>query len=146
MLVNESHEAESMLRRMEQAVKENKVEVILLDYLSLCKFSGMDEWASLRELTSRLKRFAIEHNVLVVSCSQASRSSENHGLSLADLYGSSTIEADSDIVVGIEQREQKYDFSKNIRKGKIKILKNRDGLVGDINVNIDYVNLEFKED
>lgn len=144
LIVNGSHDADVILRRMEQSVKDRGTKVILLDYMSLCKFVGKDEWQSLRELTSRLKRFAIENDVLVVSCSQASRDSENHGLMLSDLFGSSTIEADADIVIGIEQKESKGGFSDDgVRRGKLKILKNRDGELKDFNVEINYVKLDF---
>lgn len=145
LIVNGSHDADTILRRMEQAVEDMGVKVILLDYMNLCKFAtSKDEFASLRELTGRLKRFAMEHDVLVVSCAQASRDSENHGLLLSDLYGSSTIEADSDIVIGIEQRESKGGYHEDgIKRGKLKILKNRDGEVRDFDVEINYIRLEF---
>ena len=71
----------------------------------------------------------------MVSCSQVSREASKYGIELSSLFGSSTIENDTDIVLGLESTETGNNLMDDPTANmKIKILKNRQGIV---NKNID---------
>lgn len=138
---------EQLFLKMKKAVKQG-CKLIIIDYLQLVKFSGMDEWGGLRKLTFECKKFAKENNVFVLSLSQVSRDSETMGLDLSTLFGGVSLEADTDIVVGIElaaQRESPMGMN-NIKTVKLTALKNRDGERNTVyKTNVDYIKLTFEE-
>lgn len=136
LFVTPEKSAYLILDKIEKRVKKDKYDIVFIDYLQLLKYPQLDEWASLRELTTQLKNLAFRLNIAVVTASQVSRSSVERGLSLVDLFGSSTIEADTDIVLGLENPRDRRQGEKAILN--IKILKNRDGSLGEIKSLVDY--------
>ena len=141
---NKTHNGDVILNHMEEAIDKFGIEIIFLDYLGLVRFNKCDEWASLRKLTLSLKQFGIEHGTLMVSCTQVSRDSTTYGLELTDLYGSASIEADTDIVIGLESIDR--DSNDESDEGIIfmKILKNRDGSRGrKMKMAIKYITMNF---
>ena len=128
--------AELILDITEEAVEERGFEIIFIDYLQITRFSNSkDEWDSLRQLTFKLKMLASSKSILMVSCSQVSREASKYGIELSSLFGSSTIENDTDIVLGLESTETGNNLMDDPTANmKIKILKNRQGIV---NKNID---------
>lgn len=144
-VINNSNNGNVIFKTFELAIKKFGTHVIYLDYLQLVRYPNTDEWGAIRETTSRLKAFGNSNNVLMVTCSQFSRKSESYGASLGDLYGGSSIEADSDIVVGIERSDREMP-EPHIKTGTISILKYRDGISEiKIPVIIDYIKQTFEK-
>lgn len=144
-VINYSNNGEALLDIMKTSIKKHGTQIICLDYLQLVRFSGLDEWGSIRKCTNSLKNLATSENVFVSTCSQVSRDSENYGIELSSMYGGSSIEADSDIVVSIERNDRDL-MNNSIKKGTISILKNRDGVSDPkVNVMIDYVAIQFSK-
>lgn len=144
-IVNYTNNGEVLFNLFDISIKKNGTQIILLDYLQLVRYPGLDEWGSIRRITNESKGYSNNNNVLMVTCSQLSRKSENYGASLADLYGGSTIEADADIVIGIERNEREMS-EKHIKSGSVSVLKNRDG-ASDVkeNVIINYIKQSFED-
>ena len=120
--------ANAVLDDIELSVQEQGYQIVMLDYLQITRYGDMDEWGSLRKLTFELKQLANKNDILVVSCSQVSRESTNYGLDLTSLFGSSTIENDTDIVLGFEDVETENIDDSPEASIDVKILKNRDGI------------------
>lgn len=142
---SKSSSADGILSKIEEFIDENKYEAIFIDYLQLLRYARMDEWASLRALTKELKNIAFRKNVLIVTGSQVSRSSTERGLYLSDLFGSSSIESDTDSVIGLENlRERRQGETAPIN---IKILKQREGDLAELKYIVDYStgNLHYNE-
>lgn len=144
IIVNKQSNADTILEQLEMTIKERKIQAIFLDYLQLLKFPRVDEWASLRLATSALKSLAFRNNILVMTGSQVSRSSTEKGLDLTSLFGSSTIEADADIIVGLEQLRER--IKGEMGKVNVKALKNREGDLGGLKHNVDYSIGKFEYD
>ena len=136
LFVSKESSADAILTTLEDIIKEYKYEAIFIDYLQLLRYKRLDEWASLRTLTNSLKNLAFRLNVLIVTGSQVSRSSTEKGLYLSDLFGSSSIESDTDLVLGLENlRERRQGESAPIN---VKVLKQREGDVGEKKYIVDY--------
>ena len=121
--------------------------MILIDYLQL---TGSDDKGNrtrnreqeVAQMSRQAKIIAKEMNVPVVLLSQLSRNAENRGDNnprLADLRESGAIEQDADIVAAIyrpayyEQKEMPgMPGVSSDGAGVIRILKQRDGALGDI--------------
>lgn len=136
LYVSKESSADSILVKIEDQIKEGGYEAIFIDYLQLLKFNRMDEWSSLRALTNALKNLAFRTNTLIVTGSQVTRSSTEKGLYLTDLFGSSSIEADTDIVIGIENLRERRQGEK--AQVNVKVMKNREGDLGELKYIIDY--------
>ena len=136
LYVSKASSADSILTKIEDAIKEGGYEAIFIDYLQLLKFNRMDEWASLRTLTNTLKNLAFRTDTLIVTGSQVSRSSTERGLYLSDLFGSSSIEADTDIVIGLENTRERKRGEKALIN--IKVMKNREGDLAELKYIVDY--------
>ena len=138
LYVTTKSNAESILADIEEEVKYGKYEIIFIDYLQLLRYSNQDEWSSIRTLTNQLKKLASRLGILIVTGSQVSRTSVERGLYLQDLFGSSSIEADTDVVIGLEElRDRKSGMQSIIN---IKLLKNRDGDITERKCLINYGN------
>ena len=141
---NKTNNAETIFSIMEDAIEQFGTKIFFLDYLQLVRYTGANEWESLRMLTFALKQFAIKNNVLVVSCTQVSRESTNYGLELTSLFGSSTIENDTDIVLGLERVDRDNIDDSPEKELTIKILKNRQGISGNkLPFEINYSTMRF---
>lgn len=129
----------SVLDEIARQVKDKDIKLVFIDYIQLMKYPGMSDWDSLRSLTRDLKLFAIKNNILLVTASQLKREVEYTGSNLASLYGSSTIEADANVVVMLEPVRHQNVRINNTTAIAIIVAKNRTGAQGKIdNVIIDY--------
>lgn len=128
--------ADAILTAIESQIDKFGYEVIFIDYLQLLRFNKADEWSSLRTLTNSLKNLAFRKNVLIITGSQVSRSSTEHGLSLSDLFGSSSIEADTDVVIGLESSRERRQGERAIIS--VKVMKNREGDLAELKYIVDY--------
>ena len=129
----------SVLDEIARKVKDKDIKLVFIDYIQLMKYPGMSDWDSLRSLTRDLKLFAIKNNILLVTASQLKREVEYTGSNLASLYGSSTIEADANVVIMLEPVRHQNVRINNTTAIAIIVAKNRTGAQGKIdNVIIDY--------
>lgn len=136
--VPDSHSAEIVLGNAIDIIKQNNIKVVFIDYLQLLKYStAKDEWASIRQLTFELKQLALQQSVLICSASQVSRSSTETSLDLTSMFGSSSIESDTDIVIGLECNTKKR-FKNSTTPVNVRVLKNRQGALSETTVMIDY--------
>lgn len=120
-------------------VKQNGITVVFIDYIQLMKYSGQSDWDSQRALTREFKLFAIRNDILLVTASQVRRDAEMVGSSLSTLYGSSTLEADANVVLFLETARKNVVRQNNCTSIRIIVAKNRSGAQGQIDdVIIDY--------
>ena len=136
LLVEKATSADSILLKIEEKVLEGGYKAIFIDYLQLLRYNRLDEWSSLRELTKALKNLAFRLDILVVTGSQVSRSSTEKGLYLSDLFGSSSIESDTDVVIGLEAVRERKQGEKALVN--VKVMKNRKGDVAELKHIVDY--------
>ena len=144
LYINRKTDASAILAFIENSIKREHFKIVFIDYLQQLSYSNLDEWASLRKLTKDLKSLALRMNVLVVSASQVSRSSVERGLFLSDLFGSQSIEADTDIVIGLEE-SQSRDHNTVISPVNFKVMKNRDGERLEVKLYLNYATGEISD-
>ena len=127
MIDSETSNGEVILSTINDFFKDYPRGIVILDSINLVKFSGITtEFGSLTKMSRALKDVCRKNDAIVVACAQAARSSETLGLSMDSLYGSSALEQDADILIGLEPTgKNKIGDSTPI---KYKITKNRDGI------------------
>ena len=129
----------SVLGEIEKITSDQEIAVVFLDYIQLLKYTGMSDWDSLRALTRELKLFAVRANLLLVTASQLKREVEYTGSNLAGLYGSSTIEADANVILILEPVRRQNIRQNNTSVIAIMVAKNRSGAQGKLdNILVDY--------
>lgn len=124
---------------IENNAEDLGIRVVFIDYIQLMRHNGMNEFDSLRRLTREFKLFAIKNKILLVTASQVRRDAEIVGSSLTTLYGSSTLEADANIIILIEPVRKQNVRINNKTAVNLVVAKNRNGEQGTIeNATIDY--------
>lgn len=131
MIDSESSNGEIILSYIDNFFRDCPDGIAILDSINLVRFSGEDEWASLRHISKSLKEVARKRNGIIVCCAQASRSADTVGLAMDTLFGSSTLEQDTDIIIGLEPAGK----DPNLTPLKAKLIKNRDA-IKDIEIDI----------
>ena len=132
------YEFRSKARRL---VTNNKVKIIIIDYLQL--MTGPPELRGMREqevstISRQLKSIAKELDVPIIALSQLNRSVETRGGSkrpqLSDLRESGAIEQDADIVMFIHRPEKMGVEDENTYPGQTDLIiaKHRNGEVKDV--------------
>jgi len=131
--------------------RKGKCDIIMIDYLQLIEAPFVkvrtknDEVA---EITRTLKIMAKDLNIPVVLLSQLNREVERRGDKipiLADLRDSGAIEQDADVVLFIH-REHYYNDEADPHRGIIRIAKNREGMIGDIEFWVNDTISDFRDD
>ena len=146
ILSNKSNNGNTIINFAEKMIDDYGVQIVFIDYLQLIRYPSMDEWSSLRTATFDLKTLGVRKNCLVVSCSQVLRKSTTYGIDLESLFGSSTIENDADIVLGMETAGREKIDNSDEELIYIKVLKNREGLSNKkIKMLIKYITMKFVE-
>jgi len=132
------YEFRSKARRL---VNNNKVKMIIIDYLQL--MTGPPELRGMREqevstISRQLKSIAKELNIPIIALSQLSRAVETRGgekrPQLSDLRESGAIEQDADIVMFIHRPEKAGIIDDNSYPGETNLIiaKHRNGEVCDV--------------
>jgi KaiC/GvpD/RAD55 family RecA-like ATPase len=134
MLEADSMNGDIIYSIMDSFLVENPKGLVFLDSLNLVRYTGEDEWGSLRHISRDCKKLCLKNKGIIIGCIQATRESETMGLSLNTLFGGSTLEMDADIIVGLEP-SSKGGSSISITPTLAKILKNRDG-IKDVDVDL----------
>lgn len=123
-----------------RAFAQDKIGMIIIDYLQLISWSGSDKPESRQQevsaISRSLKGLARELNVPVICLSQLSRAVESRTDKrpmLSDLRESGAIEQDADVVLFL-YRDSYYNPQKEESKGKgeVIIAKQRNGPVGSV--------------
>lgn len=129
-----------------QLVRVNGVKMIVIDYLQLMKGSGNvnSREQEISEISRSLKNLAKELDIPIIALSQLSRAVENRPIprpQLSDLRESGAIEQDANIVMFL-YRPEYYSQMKGEEvhpddRGLAQVIigKNRDGELGDIDLN-----------
>ena len=133
-----------MMSKCRQLKLEDKLGLVVIDYLQLMSGNGQSRSESrqqeISEISRSLKIMARELNVPVIALSQLSRACEARSDKkpmLSDLRDSGAIEQDADIVVFL-YRENYYDpnhMQLEIEDAEVIIAKNRQGMTGSVHLN-----------
>lgn len=143
-----------------RAFAQDKIGMVIIDYLQLISWSGHDKPESRQQevsaISRSLKGLARELNVPVMCLSQLSRAVEGRTDKrpmLSDLRESGAIEQDADVVLFLYRDEYYNKKEDNKGKGEIIIAKQRNGPVGSVELAFNpnfarFDNLEttYKED
>lgn len=120
-----------------------KPDIIGIDYLSLMQTprgSGQ-HWEKITYITNHLKQMSRSLKIPIVAITQTNRSSAADGAKLDNISYSQSVSQDADIVLGLfaddEMREQK--------RMELRMLKNRDGLIKNIDMYWDMAKMDFRE-
>lgn len=107
-----------------RSLKDNcGIRVVIVDYLQRLRVDGSkaSRWEDIATISNALKNIALETDVTVVALSQISRDvlKENRRPTMADLKGSSEIEADADVIAFIGMNRETLTRSIIIEKSRL---------------------------
>ncbi len=129
-------------RRMKKA---HGIELIVIDYLQLCKCNEKAKQGrqlEVSEISQQVKAMAKELKIPVIVLSQLSRANEQRGdkfekPKLSDLRDSGAIEQDADVVFLLRRpsRNAQDPESNDEQLAIIDVAKNRNGEIGEVRVN-----------
>ncbi len=119
---------------------ETDLKLLIVDYLQLMR--GPDDIESRQQeishITRSLKALAKELSLPIIVLSQLSRAPELRGSrgipQLSDLRESGAIEQDADVVIFIYREEFYHPTEENKGRATVKIAKQRNGPIGDVEV------------
>lgn len=128
-------ELRSKLRRL--YVKEDGIDLVLIDYLQLMEAGGRNEnrQQEISKISRGLKGIAKELEVPLIALSQLSRAPEmrsDHRPMLSDLRESGAIEQDADVVMFLYRDDYYNKDSEDRGTGEVIIAKHRNGPTGSI--------------
>ena len=131
--------------RARRAKKAHGIELIVIDYLQLCKCNEKAKQGrqlEVSEISQQVKAMAKELKIPVIVLSQLSRANEQRGdkfekPKLSDLRDSGAIEQDADVVFLLRRpsRNSQDPESSDQQLAIIDVAKNRNGEIGEVRVN-----------
>jgi replicative DNA helicase len=124
----------SQLRRL-QSQHQDKLGLVLLDYLQLMEGSSDNRVQELSKITRSLKGLARELNVPIIALSQLSRSVEqrtNKRPMMSDLRESGSIEQDADLIIMLYRDSYYNPDSPDRNAAEIIVTKHRNGPTGTV--------------
>ena len=139
-----TNDLESIKIQCRKLKRENKLDIIIIDYLQLLTLSkgkSMSRYEEVSTLSRSLKLLARELEVPILALSQLSRNVESRSAEqgnkpiLSDLRESGSIEQDADIVIFLHRETPAADDpTKSYANKKIEVIiaKNRHGSVGNV--------------
>ena len=129
------------IRNISRTLKRSEnIEIIFIDYISLITSENprLQRYEIVSEISRSLKGLARELEIPVVVLSQIRREldRENRAPSLADIRESGSIEQDADIVMFLhtEKEKEQAEPQGDGRSVQLKVMKNRSGQMGDVNL------------
>ena len=137
-----TNDLESIKIQCRKLKRENKLDIIIIDYLQLLTLSkgkSMSRYEEVSTLSRSLKLLARELEVPILALSQLSRNVESRSAEqgnkpiLSDLRESGSIEQDADIVIFLHRETPAADDpTKSYANKKIEVIiaKNRQGMTG----------------
>ena len=122
-------------------------DVVFLDYIGLMKSNrpqakGAQAWHSLTEIAHDLKQNARTLGIPIVAAAQTNRGAAKEGAELDNIGGSVSIIQDADIVLGLHAD----DDMKAEKRMEIRLMKNRDGKLGNFKAIWDHDGQNFREE
>ena len=124
-------------------IEREKPDLVLLDgaYLMEDEQGAKDDWLRVTHITRDLKKTAKNWHIPIVINSQADQNtSKKTGPSLGDIKYSQAIGMDSDNVLALFRDE----IMINDREMGLKVLKQREGVLGKVIINWDFDKMNFK--
>ncbi|MBO8161069.1 MAG: hypothetical protein H0Z24_05485 [Thermosipho sp. (in: Bacteria)] len=119
-----------------------KPDLVLIDsaYLMEDDRGAKEDWLRVTHITRDLKKLAKNRNIPIFINSQADKTtSKKTGPELDNIGYSRAIGEDSDVVLALFQDEQMRED----REMKIKVLKQREGVLGNVLLNWDFTRMNF---
>lgn len=115
---------------LEAGIRRHRPRVLFVDHLGLvtpdkARPKRNDELAA---LTRGLKQLAMKYELAVVELVQASRNAQGKRITMADMFGSATIEHDADLLLALNPAEE--EEGPGLLPVEVDVLKNRHGAVG----------------
>lgn len=122
---------EQLERIFEEAKANYNPEIVVIDYLGLMGYEGveMDDWLKLGKIAEKIHEFARVHNCIVLSAVQLNRAKtgkDEERIGLHRIGRSATIVTNANIAIQIETREKEKDRADM----NYHLIKNRDGDMG----------------
>lgn len=109
----------------------HQYQVVFIDYLTLINAQGKDDTERATHTSKALHTFAQHDGITVIALSQLNRNGATGELDMTSLRQSGQIEQDADDIILIQ-----YDPN-TPKVRKIKIAKNKEGLIGNIHASFD---------
>jgi replicative DNA helicase len=109
-----------------------KPDILCLDYINLmsARSSYSQNWEKIQYLTQELKQVSRTLKTPIIGIAQSNRSAFQQGATLENVGGSISIVQDSDLVFGLHSDEEMREE----KKTELRLLKNRDGMVGNVDL------------
>ncbi|WP_373650582.1 replicative DNA helicase [Schlesneria sp. DSM 10557] len=92
-------------RAIASAVRRHGVKIVAVDYAQLLKGAGSSKYEQVSDVSTRMKRVATKHEIVVLLLAQLSRSIESRQSAvpqLSDLRDSGQLEQDADVILFIQ--------------------------------------------
>lgn len=130
-----ANKIESALKR---AIRKQPVDLMVIDYAQIMELRdarNINEASLIKENVVKLAQIAKKYDISILLLSQLTKDKISGRVGLGSLKGSGGLYEDADCVIAMWAEE---DQPKNaIKKLKIEVLKNRDGLSGGLDVDFD---------
>lgn len=123
------------LEDLEKSIRTHKPEVVFVDHLGLITPDKARQKRNeeLAVLTRGLKQLAMKYDIAIVELVQASRAAQGKRITMADMFGSATIEQDADMLISLNPEEGPEDAGDaNFCAVSVDVLKNRHGAGGTL--------------
>lgn len=141
-----------ILSKCRRLKREQGLDLVIIDYLQLMSAqkngrSAESRQVEVSDMSRKIKIYAKELNCPIIVLSQMSRlveSRTDHTPLLSDLRESGSIEQDADVVMFLNN-PSKYDKTKPENLVILDVKKNRNGAIGEINLDWDGTTTSFKE-
>jgi replicative DNA helicase len=118
---------------IDAVVKERVPDVVFIDHLGLVTpdKSKQKRNEELVDMTRALKKIAMKYGIIIVELVQASRKADVSKISMSDMFGSSSIEQDADMIIAINHGDESQ-MEEQAFEVDVDIIKNRQGSCGSI--------------
>ena len=128
--------------------RRHDVKVLFVDYLSLVRSrdARLPRYEQVADISRSLKLLALKTGLAVVAAQQLSRDIEkrdNRQPRMSDFRESGSIEQDADVLIGIDRPVRPDEGDRT--KGRLFLMKNRNGETGNLNLEFDPQRTLFSE-
>ena len=125
---------ERAVSAIRHAKERHGIGAVMVDYLQLLRGSGISRYESVSDTSTRLKKAAVEHDLIILALCQLNRAVETRGSGIggscpkmSDLRDSGQIEQDADVLIFVEwpHRAMGDPTKQDPTEYRIRIAKNR---------------------
>ncbi len=123
-------------------IETHKPDIVCIDGLYLMSPDGKAtaDWEKMATVSREIKQIAVTNEVLMVGVVQMNRESERSGASKSTVAGTDAYVQDSDLLCSVKGG----DYSGDIRKVQLTILKNRNGGYGIVDLFYNYATVKIE--